>query len=81
MMSRVLCELVTHAGADLGNVLVDTFVFVIQSLSHVRLFATPRTAACRSPLSSAISQCLLKLMSIKSVVSRLLLLLSCFSRV
>lgn len=23
MMSRVLCELVTHAGADLGNVLVD----------------------------------------------------------
>ena len=57
------------------------FVFVIQSLSHVRLFATPRTAACQAPLSSAISQSLLKLMSTKSVVSRLLLLLSCFSRV
>ena len=40
-------------------------VVVIQSLSHVRLFATPWTAACQVSLSYTISQCLLKLMSIE----------------
>ena len=38
-------------------------------LSHIRLFATPWTAACQASLSSTISQSLFKLMSIESVMS------------
>ena len=61
-------------------------LFVIQSLSHVWLFATPWTTACQASLSLIISQSLLKLMSIKSVMtsnhlvlcSPILLLLSIF---
>ena len=41
----------------------------VQSLSHVRLFATPWMAAHQSSLSITNSQSLLKLMSIKSVMS------------
>ena len=41
---------------------------VVQSLNHVRLFTTPWTAACQAPLSSTISQSLLKFMSIELVV-------------
>ena len=41
----------------------------VQSLSGVELFATPWTAACQASLSITNSQSLLKLMSIKSVVS------------
>ena len=44
------------------------FVVVVQSLSHVRLFVTPWTAAHQSSLSFAISQNLLKLMSIELVM-------------
>ena len=40
----------------------------VQSLSHVRLFATPWTVACQSSLSITNSQCLCKLMSIESVM-------------
>ena len=40
----------------------------VQSLSHVRLFATPGTAACQASLSITSSRRLLKLMSIKSVM-------------
>ena len=39
-----------------------------QSLSHVRLFVTPWTAACRDSLSFTISQSLFKLMSIVSMM-------------
>ena len=39
----------------------------VQSLSHVRLFATPWTAALQASLSITSSQSLLKLTSIKSV--------------
>ena len=53
-----------------------------QSLSHVWLFVTPWTAACQVPLSSAVSQSLLKFMSTELVMPsnhlilcRLLLLL------
>ena len=38
---------------------------VVQSLSHVRLFATPWIAACQASLSFTISQSLLKLMSVR----------------
>ena len=41
---------------------------VVQSLGHVRLFATPWTTAYQASLSFAISQSLLKLLSIESVI-------------
>ena len=40
----------------------------VQLLSRVQLFATPWTAACQASLSITISQSLLKLMSIRSVM-------------
>ena len=40
----------------------------VQSFSHVLLFMTPWTAACQASLSFNISQSLLKLMSIESVM-------------
>ena len=50
---------------------------VVQLLSHVRLFATPWTAACQASLSFTISQSLLKLMSVESVMPSNYLILSC----
>ena len=44
-------------------------VAVVQSLSRVQLFETPWTAACQASLSFAVSQSLLKPMSIESVIS------------
>ena len=44
-------------------------VVVVQSLTHVRLFRTPWTAARQASLSLTISRSLLKLMSIKSVMA------------
>ena len=41
---------------------------VVQSLSLVRLFVTPWTAACQASLSITISQSLLKLMPIESLM-------------
>ena len=40
----------------------------VQSLSRVRLFATPWTATCQASLSIINSRSLLKLMSIESVM-------------
>ena len=40
----------------------------VQSLSRVRLFATPWTAGCQASLSITSSQSLLKLMSVESVM-------------
>ena len=45
-----------------------TEIIVVQSLSCVQLFATPRTAACQASLSCTISWSLLKLISIESVM-------------
>ena len=44
------------------------FVVVVQSLSHVWLLVAPWTAACQASLSFTISQSLLQLMSIESVM-------------
>ena len=44
------------------------FVVVVQSLSHAWLFATPWAEACQASLSFTISQSLLKLMSIESIM-------------
>ena len=40
----------------------------VQSLTHIRLFVTPWTAACQSSLAITNSQTLLKLMSLKLVM-------------
>ena len=61
----------------------------VQSLSHVRLFATPWTAGCQASLSITISQSLFKLVSIELVMPSnhlilchlLLLLYSIFSSI
>ena len=47
---------------------VSNVVVTVQSLSRVRLFATPRTAEHKASLSFAISWNLLKLMSIELVM-------------
>ena len=52
-------------------------IVVVQSLSHVQLFATPWTAAHQAFLSFTISQSLLKLMSIESVILSNHLILCC----
>ena len=49
----------------------------VQSLSHVRLFATPWTAACQASHSITTSWSLLKLMSIESVMPSNHLILCC----
>ena len=50
---------------------------VVQSLSHVPLFATPQTAACQASLSFTVSQSLLKLMSIELLMPSNHLILCC----
>ena len=55
---------------------IDVFSSV-RSLSRVRLFATPWTAACQASLSIANSRSLLKLMSIESVMLSNHLILCC----
>ena len=52
-------------------------IVVVQSLSHVRLFATPWTTTFQASLSFTISQSWLKLMSIESVMSSNFLILCC----
>ena len=79
------CELSGPSKAKLGRAGMKQWTrdssvfwfFVIQLLSCVLLFATPRIAACLASLSFTISQSLLKLMSIESVMpSNHLILLS-----
>ena len=62
-----------------SDMIFVTFV-VVQLLSHVRLFVTPWTAAHQASLSFTISQSLLKLMSIESVMPSNHLILSSSSR-
>ena len=57
---------------DIGKVAQQNVSYLcissVQSLSHVRLFATPWTAACQASLSVIDSRDLFKFMSIKSVM-------------
>ena len=48
-------EYLTKDPCKQGKIL-SLAVAVIQSLSHVRLFATPWSVACQAPLSKGISQ-------------------------
>ena len=50
---------------------------VVQLLSHVQLFAIPWTATCQASLSFTISQSLIKLMYVESVISSNHLILYC----
>ena len=59
------CPLLTHYDPVLQHCWANNSV---QSLSHVRLFATPWIAACQASLSITNSQSSLKLMSIESVM-------------
>ena len=52
----------------LSDLFLNTQFGSVQSLSHIRLFVTPWTAACQTSLSITSSQSLLKLMSIESVI-------------
>ena len=52
-------------------------MFSVQSLSHIRLFATPQTAALQASLTTTNSRSLLKLMSIESVMPSNRLILCC----
>ena len=52
----------------LPDLFLNTQFGSVQSLSHIRLFVTPWTAACQTSLSITSSQSLLKLMSIESVI-------------
>ena len=52
-------------------------MILVQSLSCIQHFATPQTAACQAPLSSTISQNLLKLRSIESGMPSNHLILCC----
>ena len=52
----------------IGEAHKGVFVVVVQSLNCVWCFVTPWTAACQASLSFTISQNLLKLMSIESVM-------------
>ena len=47
---------------------LHSFVAIVQLLSHVQLFATPWPATRQAPLSSTVSQSLLKLKSIESLM-------------
>ena len=50
---------------------------VVELLSHIQFFATPWTAACQGSLSFTLSQSLVKLMSIESVIPSNHLILCC----
>ena len=60
-----------------NKLIMESSVSSGQSLSCVRLFAIPWTAACQASLSISNSQSLLKLMSIKLVMPSNHLILSC----
>jgi len=63
---RNVKQILTDIKREIDN---DTImVVVVQSLSNVRLFATPWTAACQASLSFTISQSFLKLTSIELVM-------------
>ena len=59
------------------DVTCETVVFVVQSVSHVRIFVTPWTAALQASRSFTISWSLLKLMSAELVMPSNHLTLCC----
>ena len=67
--THILEGIFVYFGQALWVCLIGPWMFIaVQSLSHVRLFATPWTAAHQASLSSTISQSLRKFMFIESVM-------------
>ena len=73
-MSNHLCRPLFFNRQDNSS---PTFFVVVQSLSRAQHFATPRTAAHQAPLSSTISQSLLRLISTELVMLSNHLILCC----
>ena len=63
----VIHVLSLHRGASCSTYHILKILSLFQLLSHVRLFATPWTAACQASMSNTYSQSVLKLMSVESV--------------
>ena len=75
-----LCSIIYLLDPDVHSNYIKAGVsmrVVVQSLSHVQHFVTPRTAARQASLSTTISQSLLKLMSVESVTPTNYLILCC----
>ena len=75
--NRVHTSLHGHRLAGVPLTCIQVPLALVQLLSHVPLFVTPWTAACQAPLSSTVSQSLLKLMSIEPVMPCNHLILCC----
>ena len=65
---KIKKQKIANVGEDLDTLQPLCIAFVFQLLSHVRFFATSWTAAPQASLPFTISQSLLKLMFIESVV-------------
>ena len=66
---RIIWSTVCPHSREIFHFLLYVSIFAVaQSLIHVRLFVSPRTAAFQAPLSSTISWSLLRFMSIESVM-------------
>ena len=72
----IMTHSLTEGQVARGSIDPQVLDFVVQSLSRVRLFVTPRTAEHQASLSFTISQSLLKLMSIESLLPSNHLILS-----
>ena len=70
LKEKVACydTVCSGSGGHVYTCVADYVVTVVQSLSPVWLFATPRTAACQASLSITNPLNLLKLMSVESVM-------------
>ena len=66
-----------HPNANYGRWVIKCKFVVVQLLSRLRLFVTPRTAAHQASLSFTIYQSFLKLISIESMMPSNHLILCC----
>ena len=70
-------ETIVHYHKQGIHVVICRVVVVVQSFSHVQLYATPWTAVCQASLSFTISQSFLRFMSIEWVILSNHLILCC----
>ena len=56
ILSALLPDLFSEENVEDSDHLLHCLVFVVQSLSYIRLFVTPRTVACQVPLSMGFSR-------------------------
>jgi len=65
---RGVCNITMYLQCFTNFVTLQIIIIVVQLLSHIWLFETPQTAAPQASLSFIVSQSLLKLTSIESVM-------------